>query len=59
MIVVTKKIENGEINGSLKASTVSTGASKVMPMVKLAPLEIPNFTGVYSEWSAFHDIFSA
>ncbi|KAE9522282.1 hypothetical protein AGLY_017325 [Aphis glycines] len=43
-----KNIDNGEINDSLKASTVST-----------APLEIPNFTGIYSEWSAFHDLFSA
>jgi hypothetical protein len=46
-------------NDSSKASTVSAGTSTFMPMVKLAPLEIPNFTGIYSEWPAFHDIFSA
>lgn len=47
------------MNDSSEASTVLASMSKFMPMVKLAPLEIPNFTGIYSEWSAFHDIFCA
>ncbi|XP_022162437.1 uncharacterized protein LOC111028196 [Myzus persicae] len=47
------------MNDSSEASTVLASMSKFKPMVKLAPLEIPNFTGIYSEWSAFHDIFCA
>lgn len=31
----------------------------VNSIVKLAPLEIPQFSGAYTEWAAYHDIFSA
>jgi hypothetical protein len=31
----------------------------VNSIVKLAPLEIPQFSGAYTEWAAYHNIFSA
>lgn len=53
-----KKFENGKMNALSEASSVSTGTPNFTSMVKLAPQEIPNFTGINSEWAAFHDIFS-
>ena len=32
--------------------------NKFIPHVKLAPISIPVFTGEYSEWKLFYDLFS-
>lgn len=44
---------NSEIQNNSSASS-----NQVAP-VKLAALQIPKFTGLYSEWATFYDIFTA
>jgi len=36
-----------------------SNAQFVSPAIKLAALEIPNFSVDYMEWSSYHDIFTS
>jgi len=42
-----------------KNDNAASTNSNVNSIVKLVPLEIPQFSGAYTEWAAYHDIFSA
>jgi len=48
---------NSEIQSNSQSNNNANG-SQVAP-VKLAALQIPKFTGLYSEWATFYDIFTA
>jgi len=43
---------------SIKNDNATSISSNVNSIVKLAPQEIPQFSGSYTEWAAYHDIFS-
>lgn len=42
-----------------QSNVIQMCESKVTPMVKLAALNVPTFSGNYHEWASFCDIFSA
>jgi len=44
---------------SIKNDNAASINPNVNSIVKLPPLEIPQFSGTYTEWAAYHDIFSA
>jgi len=46
-------------NISVKNDIASSSNPNINSMVKLAALQIPQFSGAYTDWAAFHDIFSA
>lgn len=46
-------------NISVKNDIASGSNPNINSMVKLAALQVPQFSGAYTDWAAFHDIFSA
>lgn len=54
---ISYQIANSEIQSNSQNNNNASG-SQVTP-VKLAALQIPKFTGLYSEWATFYDIFTA
>jgi len=46
-------------NSATGSNQVPSFNTSLAPVVKLAALKIPKFTGTYAEWSAFNDIFTA
>ncbi|KAF0702325.1 DUF1758 domain-containing protein [Aphis craccivora] len=49
----------GNAHICIKNDNTASINPNVNSIVKLAPLEIPQFSGAYTEWAAYHDIFSA
>eukprot|EP00102_Acyrthosiphon_pisum_P025333 XP_016662543.1 PREDICTED: uncharacterized protein LOC100573927 [Acyrthosiphon pisum] len=65
--VSTKMDDNGGLksNGTVHHTThimncsANSCCSCATVAMKLAPIDIPTFSGAYEEWSAFHDIYEA
>ncbi|XP_050525290.1 uncharacterized protein LOC126896497 [Daktulosphaira vitifoliae] len=58
--VSSSKVENREIKENQYSCQQSScgQTNKFISHVKLAPISIPVFTGEYSEWKLFYDLFS-
>jgi len=46
-------------SNSRRSDTADSNAHSVTSVVKLAAIDIPKFSGLYSEWKPFFDMFSA
>ncbi|XP_008188283.1 uncharacterized protein LOC103310763 [Acyrthosiphon pisum] len=56
----TEMKENSSINAQVeKEKTGVREISNAVPSIKLAALQIPAFSGLYSEWTPFYDIYTA
>lgn len=58
---VSAELHNGEAGGTpvISASQSGSGPQSVHSAIKLAALQIPTFSGIYTEWATFYDIFVA
>lgn len=58
-----KKDDNGGLKSIATAQTVNCSSSSccnsVTASMKLAPIDVPKFSGTYEEWSAFQNIYVA